>query len=102
MPGCVLAVAHAEVNSTRHDELDSLITPSSSSLPSKLSHDACLWSLLQGSMSRGFPHHSIGELSEVSFFGKQRVNNQTYLWFAWPEIENAQAGAVASTGKPGQ
>jgi hypothetical protein len=102
VPGCVLAVAHAEVNSTRHDELDSLITPSSSSLPSKLSHDACLWSLLQGSMSRGFPHHSIGELSEVSFFGKQRVNNQTYLWFAWPEIENAQAGAVASTGKPGQ
>ena len=53
-------------------------------------------------MSRGFPHHSLGELSEASFFGKQRVDGETYLWFAWPEIENAHSGAVASTAKPGQ
>ena len=38
-------------------------------------------------MRRGFPHHSIGELSEASFFGKQRMENETYLWVAWPEIE---------------
>ena len=102
VPGCVLAVAHAEINSDSYHELDSLIAPISSSLPKKLTHDACLWSLLEGSMRRGFPHHSIGELSEASFFGKQRMENETYLWFAWPEIENAQTGAVASTVKPRQ
>jgi hypothetical protein len=53
-------------------------------------------------MSRGFPNHSVGELADASFFGKQRLKGETYLWFAWPEIENAHSGAVASTGKPGQ
>lgn len=102
VPGCVLAVAHAEVSDGQHRELDVLASASSSHMPKVLNKDACLWSLLQGSMSRGFPHHSVGELSDASFFGKQRVKDETYLWFAWPEIENAHSGAVASTEKPGQ
>jgi hypothetical protein len=102
IPGCVLAVTHAEVSQAMHQELSALSSDSTVSLPKGLSKDACLWSLLQGSMSRGFPHHSLGELSEASFFGKQRVEGETYLWFAWPEIENTHSGAVASTVKPGQ
>jgi hypothetical protein len=102
VPGCVLAVTHAEVSQNIHEELSALSSDSTVSLPKGLSKDACLWSLLQGSMSRGFPHHSLGELSEASFFGKQRVEGETYLWFAWPEIENAHSGAVASTVKPAQ
>ena len=102
IPGCVLAVTHAEVSQNMHEELSALSSDSTVSLPKGLSKDACLWSLLQGSMSRGFPHHSLGELSEASFFGKQRVEGETYLWFAWPEIENTHSGAVASTVKPGQ
>lgn len=102
VPGCVLAVAHAEVTSDLDGEFDILPFSPSADLPSTLSKDACLWSLLQGSMRRGFPHHSIGELSDASFFGKQRVEKETYLWFAWPEIENAHSGAVASTENPGQ
>ena len=102
VPGCVLAVAHAQVSDGQHRELDVLASAISSHMPKVLNKDACLWSLLQGSMSRGFPHHSVGELSDASFFGKQRVKDETYLWFAWPEIENAHSGAVASTEKPGQ
>lgn len=103
VPGCVLAVAHAEVSDGQHDELNALVpTDQSTPLPQAFSKDACLWALLQGSMRRGFPHHSIGELSDASFFGKQRLKGKTYLWFAWPEIENAHSGAVASTANPGQ
>ncbi len=101
VPGCVLAVTHAEVSNGSHEELDALAGDLAST-PDKLSKDACLWSLLQASMSRGFPHHSLGELSDASFFGKQRVKGETYLWFAWPEIENTHSGAVASTLNPGQ
>ena len=102
VPGCVLAVAHAEGKLGMDDEL--ALVSSSRSINSSVSSskDICLWTLLQGSMRRGFPHHSLGELSEASFFGKQQVGNETYLWFAWPEIENAHSGAVASTLKPGQ
>jgi hypothetical protein len=57
---------------------------------------------LQSSMTRGFSHQSIENLREASFFGKRRVGNKSYLWFAWPEIEYIQEGAVASTEKPGQ
>ncbi len=102
VPGCVLAVAHAQVKSHLHDELEILPSPNPAELSKALSKDACLWSLLQGSMSRGFPHHSLGELSDASFFGTERVEDETYLWFAWPEIENAHSGAVASTENPGQ
>ena len=102
VPGCVLAVAHAEVDSNLDEELNAVASPHLSSIPGALSKDACLWSLLQGSMSRGFPNHSVGELADASFFGKQRLKGETYLWFAWPEIENAHSGAVASTEKPGQ
>jgi len=102
VPGCVLAVTHAKVSQNMHQELSALSSDSSITLPDGLSKDACLWSLLKGSMSRGFPHHSQEELSEASFFGKQRVDGETYLWFAWPEIENAHSGAVASTVKPEQ
>ena len=102
VPGCVLAVAHAEVDSNLDEELNAVASHHLSSLPGALSKDACLWSLLQGSMSRGFPNHSVGELADASFFGKQRLKGETYLWFAWPEIENAHSGAVASTEKPGQ
>ena len=97
-----MAIAHAEVKSDLDGELDILPSSHLTNLPSSLSKDACLWTLLEGSMRQGFPHHSMGELSDASFFGKQRVENHSYLWFAWPEIENTHSGAVASTEKPGQ
>ena len=100
VPGCVLAVAHAEVDPNLDEELNAIASHHLSSLPGTLFKDACLWSLLQGSMIRGFPNHSVGELADASFFGKQRLKGETYLWFAWPEIKNAHSGAVASTEKP--
>jgi hypothetical protein len=102
VPGCVLAVAHAEGKGGLDDELDLFPLSHSANSSTGPTKDSCLWSLLQGSMRRGFPHHSLGELSEASFFGKQQVGNETYLWFAWPEIENAHSGAAASTLKPWQ
>lgn len=102
VPGCVLAVAHAEISKGMHEEFDVLAIADTTSPSKKLSNDACLWSLLQGSMRRGFPHHSLAELSDGAFFGKQRVKGETYLWFAWPEIEKTHSGAVASTENPSQ
>ena len=37
-------------------------------------------------MSRGFPHHSLGELLKHPSLAAE-VEGETYLWFAWPEIE---------------
>jgi len=102
IPGCALAIVHADMNSQKDEELSAIAAKSPTSLPAPLAKDACLWSLLQNSMSRGFKDHSVKNLREASFFGKRRVGNKSYLWFAWPEIENIQEGAVASTEKPGQ
>jgi hypothetical protein len=102
VPGCALAVVHAEVDQMGDEELSAISASDQPTIPTGLSKDSCLWSLLRHSMSRGFPHHSMGELSEASFFGKRRCGERSYLWFAWPEIENIQEGAVASTEKPGQ
>jgi len=102
IPGCALAVVHAEVDDSKDAELSAISTSDHQSTHDQLSKDSCLWSMLRHSMSRGFPHHSIGELSEASFFGKSRMDGKSYLWFTWPEIENIQEGAVASTEKPGQ
>jgi hypothetical protein len=102
VPGCALAVVHAGVNQSGDEELSAIAEPNQPTNPTGLSKDSCLWSLLRHSMSRGFPHHSMSELSEASFFGKRRSGDRSYLWFAWPEIENIHDGAVASTEKPGQ
>ena len=55
VPGCVLAIAHAEVKSDLDGELDILPSSHLTNLPPSLSKDACLWTLLEGSMRRGFP-----------------------------------------------
>jgi hypothetical protein len=102
IPGCALAVVHAEVNDAKDAELSAISSCKGKEPTGHLSNDSCLWSLLRHSMNRGFPHHSIGDLAEASFFGKTRRNGKSYLWFTWPEIENIQEGAVASTEKPGQ
>ena len=102
VPGCALAVVHAEVKESGDEELSTISEPNQPTNPTGISKDSCLWSLLRHSMSRGFPHHSMSELSEASFFGKRRSGDRSYLWFAWPEIENIHEGAVASTEKPGQ
>jgi hypothetical protein len=102
VPGCALAVVHAEVDDSKDAELSAISSSDLQSIHDQLSKDSCLWSLLRHSMSRGFPNHSIGELSEASFFGKSRTDGKSYLWFTWPEIDNIQEGAVASTEKPGQ
>ena len=102
VPGCALAIVHADMDTNMDNELSAIAGKDNASLPSQLTKDACLWSLLQSSMTRGFSHQSIENLREASFFGKRRVGNKSYLWFAWPEIEYIQEGAVASTEKPGQ
>jgi hypothetical protein len=97
-----LAVVHAEVKESGDEELSAISEPNQPTNTTGLSRDSCLWSLLRHSMRRGFPHHSMSELSEASFFGKRRSGGRSCLWFVWPEIENIQEGAVASTEKPGQ
>ena len=101
VPGCVLAVTHAEVSNDSHEELDAL-ADNAALVFGKLAKDSCLWSLLQGSMNRGFPHHSIGELSDASFFGKQRIKGEPTCGLPGPKLKNAHSGAVASTVNPGQ
>ena len=86
VPGCVLAVAHAEGKGGLDDELDL------SSLPfSQLFHWAHQRLMPLVASSRLHASRIPSSLSRRTLrsflFGKQQVGNETYLWFAWPEIE---------------
>ena len=55
-----------------------------------LEQDIFLWDLIEDSMVRGHKNDSIKELREQMTYGYNRMNDTTYLWFAWPAIPNAQ------------
>jgi len=101
IPGGVLAVAMAETPLESHDEISRIVAGSQAKgeTPPK---DFALWNLIEESMLRG--HQSFGpdSLRDNPHHGCQRFENGTYLWFAWPNVPNAQAGADAVTGKPAQ
>jgi hypothetical protein len=60
-----------------------------------LQNDQVLWQLIEESMTRAHTHSTLAELRKDSLFGCHRMDISTYLWFAWPAIENAQDGADA-------
>ena len=94
VPNCTLAIATAEMKQNEHNELDDIVNgikhPNAS-----LQNDQVLWQLIEESMTRAHPHSTLAELRKDSLFGCHRMDNSTYLWFAWPAIENAQDGADA-------
>jgi hypothetical protein len=99
IPGGVLAVAMAETPMDGHLELESIVEGSQANgkIPPR---DFALWNLVEDSMFRGHQDLGIDSLPDNPLHGCQRFENGTYLWFAWPNVPNAQEGADAETGKP--
>ena len=62
--------------------------------------DFALWKLIEESMLRGHPTLDSATIPDNPHHGCSRFENGTYLWFAWPNVPNAQEGADADTGKP--
>ena len=94
VPNCILAIARAETTKDQHDELDQ-IANGIRSHTTGLQNDYILWELIEESMLRAHQHTTLSELKDASLFGCHRLENSSYLWFAWPAIENNQGGAVA-------
>jgi hypothetical protein len=94
VPSCTLAIATAEMKPDKYHEIHEIVhgikAPSLS-----LQNDHVLWQLIEESMVRAHKHPSLSELRSESLFGCHRMNGSTYLWFAWPAIENIQEGADA-------
>ena len=99
VPGCTLALATAKMNLANHQNLEAIISGSHSE-KNNADRDQHLWTLIEDSMVRGHQSANLAELRERNAYGCSRIENLTYLWFAWPAIANAQEGAVASTSKP--
>ena len=99
VPNCILAIARAETTKDRHNELDEIVNGIRSNTIG-LQNDHILWELIEESMLRAHNHSTLCELKDASLFGCQRLENSSYLWFAWPAIENNQGGAVARTLNP--
>ena len=99
IPGGVLAVAMADMPLESHSEIVNIIEGSQSNhtIPKQ---DFALWKLIEESMMRGHENFNTDSLSDSPVHGCQRFENGTYLWFAWPNVLNAQAGADAETGNP--
>lgn len=92
IPGGVLAVAMAETKIESHGEIEKIVqgTHHNGHIPHR---DYSLWGLVQESMHRGHQNVSIDAVRDNPLYGCQRYGNGTYLWFAWPSIENDQEGA---------
>ena len=94
VPDCILAIATAQTSQASHQELqeivNGLITPDHA-----MESDRILWTLIEESMTRAHQHSSLSDLRESSLFGCHRLKESSYLWFAWPAIENAHSGADA-------
>jgi hypothetical protein len=99
IPGGVLAVAMAETTEASHSEIKSIVGGSSATGNIPL-RDFALWKLIEDSMLRGHQNPGSNSLGDNPHHGCQRFENGTYLWFAWPNVENAQDGAEAETGNP--
>jgi hypothetical protein len=99
IPGGVLAVAMAETPLESHSEIESIVEGSQANgkIPTR---DFALWKLVEDSMFRGHQDSETDSLRDNPLHGCQRFDNGTYLWFAWPNVPNAQEGAEAETEKP--
>lgn len=99
IPGGVLAVAMAETSMENHAEINGIVAESQA-IAKVPRRDIALWKLIEESMLRG--HEGLGDVSlrDNPHHGCQRFENGTYLWFAWPNVSNAQDGADAETAKP--
>ncbi len=99
IPGGVLAVAMAETPLDAHDEIQSIVQGSQANdgIPPR---DFALWKLIEESMLRGHPTLDSATIPDNPHHGCSRFENGTYLWFAWPNVANAQDGAEAETEKP--
>ena len=94
VPNCILAIARAETTKDRHNELNEIVNGIRSNTIG-LQNDHILWELIEESMLRAHNHSTLCELKDAALFGCHRLENSSYLWFAWPAIENNQGGAVA-------
>ncbi len=89
VPGCTLAVTSAKMSENNFQSLASVIDRKTI-VGKGLEQDIFLWDLIEDSMVRGHKNDSVKELREQMTYGYNRMNDTTYLWFAWPAIPNAQ------------
>lgn len=89
VPGCTLAVTSAKMSENNFKSLASVIDRKTI-VGKGLEQDIFLWDLIEDSMVRGHKNDSIKELREQMTYGYNRMNDTTYLWFAWPAIPKAQ------------
>jgi hypothetical protein len=85
IPGATLAVATAKMSEQEHQLLQQVITGSSDTAGMAL-QDHYLWKLIEDSMLRGHQSTDLKELQERKIYGINRLNDFTYLWFAWPAV----------------
>ena len=85
IPGATLAVATAKMSEQEHQSLQQVITGSSVTAGTAL-QDHYLWKLIEDSMLRGHQSTDLKELQERKIYGINRLNDFTYLWFAWPAV----------------
>jgi hypothetical protein len=85
IPGATLAVATAKMSEQEHQLLQKVITGSSDTAGMAL-QDHYLWKLIEDSMLRGHQSTDLNELQERKIYGINRLNDFTYLWFAWPAV----------------
>jgi hypothetical protein len=85
IPGATLAVATAKMSEQEHQLLQQVITGSSDTAGMAL-QDHYLWKLIEDSMLRGHQSTDLNELQERKIYGINRLNDFTYLWFAWPAV----------------
>ena len=85
IPGATLAVATAKMSEQEHQSLQQVITGSSVIAGTAL-QDHYLWKLIEDSMLRGHQSTDLKELQERKIYGINRLNDFTYLWFAWPAV----------------
>ena len=85
IPGATLAVATAKMSEQEHQSLQQVITGSSVTSGTAL-QDHYLWKLIEDSMLRGHQSTDLKELQERKIYGINRLNDFTYLWFAWPAV----------------
>jgi hypothetical protein len=99
IPGGVLAIAMAQTPLEDHAEIEGIVAGSQANgkIPIR---DFALWKLVEDSMLRGHQDSGNDSLRDNPLYGCQRFDNGTYLWFAWPNVPNAQDGAEAEIGKP--
>lgn len=94
VPDCILAIATAQTSQVSHQELHEIVN--GLTIPDHaMESDRILWTLIEESMTRAHQHSSLSDLRESSLFGCHRLKESSYLWFAWPAIENVHSGADA-------